>query len=306
MIRAIDLGKSYAGVTALDGVSFEARPGEVLGFLGPNGAGKTTTMRILTGYLQASRGRVEVCGADLESDPRAARARIGYLPESVPLYPEMRVVEYLAYRAALKGVPARDRAARIDEATREVGIADEKRRVVGQLSKGYRQRVGLADALLHRPEVLILDEPTDGLDPNQRRDVLQLVAQLGKERTVVLSTHILPEVETVCSRVVILDRGRVIAEGRPSELARGELNVLVTARGDREALTAAVRAVDGVTTVTAGADAQDGLVVMRVVTARDVREAIADAVLARGKLRELRPVAAGLEEVFARLTGKAR
>jgi len=291
----------YAGrVTALDAVSFEARPGEVLGFLGPNGAGKTTAMRICTGYLQPTGGQVSVCGVDVATDPLAARARLGYLPESVPLYPEQRVDEYLAYRAALKGVPRRQRRARIDEALAAVALAPERRRVIGQLSKGYRQRVGLADALLHQPDVLILDEPTDGLDPNQRRDTLALIARLGKERTVILSTHILPEVESVCSRVVILDRGRVIAEGRPADLVDAERDLQLSARGDKEAIVAALRAVDGVVEIVV----QDGDA-YRIKTSRDVREAIARAVVATGELRELRPAALGLERLFAQLTVKS-
>src|SRR6476646_3688835 len=266
----------YAGrVTALDAVSFEARPGEVLGFLGPNGAGKTTAMRICTGYLAPTAGSVSVCGVDVAADPLAARARLGYLPESVPLYPELRVDEYLGYRAALKGVPRADRRARIDEALAAVALVPERRRIIGQLSKGYRQRVGLADALLHRPDVLILDEPTDGLDPNQRRDTLALIAELGKERTVVLSTHILPEVESVCGRVVILDRGRVIAEGRPAELVDAERDLRLVARGERDAIVAAVRAVDGVTEIVV----QDGDA-YRIKTRRDVRPALARALVA--------------------------
>jgi ABC-2 type transport system ATP-binding protein len=293
----------YAGVTALEAVSFEARPGQVLGFLGPNGAGKTTTMRILTGYLSPTRGRVEVCGRGLTDDPLAARAHIGYLPESVPIYPEMRVSEYLAYRAALKGVPAKERRLRVDEACGQVGITPERARVIGQLSKGYRQRVGLADALLHRPEVLILDEPTDGLDPNQRREVLKLIAQLGRERTVILSTHILPEVSTVCARVVILDRGRIIAEGAPAELAEAQLSLTVIARGPAEALEQALAAVDGVTKVRRESSDGDEHT-LRVASSRDVREEVALACTGAGRLRELRPAVQGLEEVFARLTGK--
>jgi ABC-2 type transport system ATP-binding protein len=291
----------YAGrVTALDAVSFEARPGEVLGFLGPNGAGKTTAMRICTGYLQPTAGAVSICGIDVAADPLAARARLGYLPESVPLYPELRVEEYLAYRAALKGVARAARRARIDEALAAVALVPERRRIIGQLSKGYRQRVGLADALLHRPDVLILDEPTDGLDPNQRRDTLALIAALGRERTVVLSTHILPEVESVCARVIILDRGRVIAEGRPSELVDAERDLRLVARGDRDAIVAAVRAVDGVSEIVV--EAGD---TYRVKTTRDVREALARAVVAAGELRELRPSALGLERVFQQLTQRS-
>jgi ABC-2 type transport system ATP-binding protein len=310
VIRALELSKSFAGTRALERVSFEARSGEVLGLLGPNGAGKTTAMRIVTGFLPASDGRVEVCGLDVAQKPRAARACIGYLPESAPLYPEMRVDEYLRYRAALKGVRARERAARLDEATALVGIGDVRRRVIGQLSKGYRQRVGLADALLARPAVLILDEPTDGLDPNQRREVLALIARLGAERTVVLSTHILPEVESVCARVVILDRGRVIAEGRPAELAHGSKRLRVVARGDAAAIRAAVERVEGVRAVQAGteaqAEAEAGTIVMLIECERDARERVARAVLAAGELRELRAAAAGLDEIFARLTGAER
>jgi ABC-2 type transport system ATP-binding protein len=303
VIRAIDLGMRYAGVTALDGVSFEAHPGEVLGFLGPNGAGKTTTMRILTGYLPPSRGTVEVCGRALADDSRAARAHIGYLPESVPLYSEMRVDEYLGHRAALKGVAGRARKKRVEAACAQVGLLSERRRIIGQLSKGFRQRVGLADALVHEPEVLILDEPTDGLDPNQRRDVLALIAELAAERTVVLSTHILPEVESVCGRVVILDHGRVIAEGKPAELARAHLQLRVVARAEPGALETALRAIDGVTEVKLAADAgEEGVAAVQVVCARDVREAIAEGVQRIGHLRELRPATLGLDAVFARLT----
>jgi ABC-2 type transport system ATP-binding protein len=246
-----------------------------------------------------------VCGLDVAHKSRAARACIGYLPESVPLYPEMRVDEYLGYRAALKGVRARERAARLDEATALAGIGDARRRVIGQLSKGYRQRVGLADALVARPAVLILDEPTDGLDPNQRREVLALIARLGAERTVVLSTHILPEVESVCARVVILDRGRVIAEGRPAELAHGARRLRVVARGDAAALRAAVERVKGVGAVRPSGSGS-GEVVLEVECEGDVREPVVRAVLAVGELRELRPAAAGLDEIFARLTGAER
>jgi ABC-2 type transport system ATP-binding protein len=303
VIRARELRKSFAGVAALDGVSFEARPGEVLGFLGPNGAGKTTTMRILTGYLPATSGSVDICGIDLAADSRGARARLGYLPESVPLYGEMRVDEYLDYRAALKGVPARERRARVAAVTEEVGIAEVRRRVIGQLSKGYRQRVGLADALVARPAALILDEPTDGLDPNQRRAMLKLIAQLGSERTVVLSTHILPEVESVCGSVVILDRGRIIAEGKPGELLSAGLQLHVVARGPRPELVAALERLDGVTAVTLLPDLdKDDLSALRVTSSSDVREAVAAAICRIGQLRELRAAALGLDEIFARLT----
>jgi ABC-2 type transport system ATP-binding protein len=211
----------YAGrVTALDGVSFEARPGEVLGFLGPNGAGKTTAMRICTGFLAPTAGSVAVCGIDVAGDPLAARARLGYLPESVPLYPELRVEEYLAYRAALKGVAHKDRRARIDEALAAVALVPERRRIIGQLSKGYRQRVGLADALVHEPELIILDEPTIGLDPNQIRSVRTLIKSLANAHTVLISTHILPEAEMTCNRMLIMFEGKILAADTPDNLQR--------------------------------------------------------------------------------------
>jgi ABC-2 type transport system ATP-binding protein len=303
VLRATDLKKSYAAVNALDGVSFEARPGEVLGFLGPNGAGKTTTMRILTGFLPPTQGTVEVCGVRVDLDPRRARSHIGYLPESVPLYPEMRVDEYLRYRARLKGIPRAQITARLDEVVEQAGIGDERKRIIGQLSKGYRQRVGLADALAHRPSVLILDEPTDGLDPNQRRSMLKLIGELGKERTVILSTHILSEVEAVCGRVVILDRGRVVAEGRPDELVQPGHHLTVLARGPREELVAALQAIQGVTSVES--DSEDDALRLVVTASADVREAVAAAVLRVGQLRELRPADEGLGRVFANLTESA-
>lgn len=304
VIVARELSKSFSGVVALDTVSFEARSGEVLGFLGPNGAGKTTTMRLLTGYLAPTGGQVTVCGIDLARDSKRARAQIGYLPENVPLYPEMRISEYLAYRAALKGLPAKERKRRIEEVSASVGLTAELRRIIGQLSKGYRQRVGLADALLHRPKVLILDEPTDGLDPNQRREVLALVAELGKTCAVILSTHILPEVESLCGRVVILDRGKILAEGRPEELGAAQHAVEVNVRGDAALVERALREVEGVTEVVRVGGAKDESVVFRAEATRDVREAVAAALQTVGKLRELRPARGGLDEIFRRLTAR--
>ena len=301
-----NLEKRYGPVTALRGVSFTAQAGEVLGFLGPNGAGKTTTMRIVTGFLAPTAGQVTVGGHDVIHEPRAVRALIGSLPESVPLYPEMRVREYLDYRAALKGVPARERRARIDEAAALVGLQDALGRIAGQLSRGYRQRVGLCDALTHRPPVLILDEPTEGLDPNQRRELLAVVRQLGRERTVVLSTHVLPEAETLCDRVVILDHGQVAAAGTPAELGAGgeATQVLLEARGDLPAIVAALEALPGVTTVVSLA--REGGITSYQITARcDVREAAARAVLQTGGgLRELKLAESALDMAFVRWTRK--
>jgi ABC-2 type transport system ATP-binding protein len=320
MIEVKRLSKSFSsGVKALCDVSFTARPGGVLGFLGPNGAGKTTTLRILSGYLRPSGGSARVCGCDVVTDSMGARRRLGYLPEQVPLYGEMRVREYLRFRADLRGLSARERRGAIDAVLDEVGLVSESRRLIGQLSKGYRQRVGLADALLHRPAALILDEPTDGLDPNQRREVLDLITRLSAERTVVLSTHVLPEVETVCQQVVIIDRGKVVAGGATAELLAGFApgtapRIEIACRGDRAAIEAALLAVPAVVAVEAEAAPLDlcrFVVQLRReagradLTRADVDaacEALARAVLTRGELRRLSPARSSLETVFRWLT----
>jgi ABC-2 type transport system ATP-binding protein len=218
MIKANSLTKRFAAVTAVNGVSFEIGSGEVVGFLGPNGAGKSTIMRILTSFIPATSGTAEINGHDVFSDSMEARRAIGYLPENVPLYPEMRVREYLTFRAKLKGVSRGDRRARVGDAMKRCGISSVMGRPIGHLSKGYRQRVGLADALVHDPPILILDEPTIGLDPNQIREIRQVIKDLGEGHTVVLSTHILPEVEMICRRFLILDQGKIVAQDRIDSL----------------------------------------------------------------------------------------
>ena len=220
-IEVEGLTKWFGPTLAVDGISFEIEPGEVVGFLGPNGAGKTTTLRILTCFIPASTGVARVAGHDVFRESSLVRRKIGYLPENVPLYKEMRVREYLEYRAALKRVPRIDRRRRIREALELIRIEDHADRIIGHLSKGYRQRVGLADTLVHDPEVLILDEPTVGLDPNQVREVRDLVKDLAQRRTVLFSTHVIPWVEAVCERVIVIDRGRIAADGRISELSAG-------------------------------------------------------------------------------------
>jgi ABC-2 type transport system ATP-binding protein len=305
VLRAVELSKRFGAIKALDGVSLEVKPGAVLGFLGPNGAGKTTALRIMAGFFPPSSGRVEICGVQMEHHPIVARRHLGYLPENVPLYGDMRVEEFLFYRAALKEVPRRQRRQRVDEVLREVSLVDVRRRVIGQLSKGYRQRVGLADALIHRPRVLLLDEPTDGLDPNQRRDVLDLIGHLGADRAVVLSTHVLPEVETVCTTVVILDSGRIIARGTPAELAHNERRLQLIARGDRDRLEKALSAVSGVDQIVLNKEEPAGVFVFSVECARDLREELSRAVIAVAELRELRSATVGLGDVFSRLTGRS-
>jgi gliding motility-associated transport system ATP-binding protein len=297
MIHVENLVKRYGPQEALAGVSFDVAKGEILGFLGPNGAGKTTTMRILTCFLPATAGVAQVAGFDVFSQSVEVRRNIGYLPESVPLYPEMRVTEYLEFRARLK----RAARGRIDTVIGQCGLGEVARKTIGALSKGFRQRVGLADALVANPPILILDEPTVGLDPNQIREVRQLIRELGKEHTILLSTHILPEVEMVCGRVVIIDRGSVLAQGTPAELrakTSGRARVVAEIRGAGEVKDALAK-IDGVTSVVA-----DGARwILEVAEGRDVREDVFKTVVANGwTLVELRAEAMTLEDIFARLT----
>ncbi len=310
MIEVEKLEKEYVrGRSALAGVSFAARTGEVVGLLGVNGAGKTTLLRILAGVLFPTAGRARLLGHDVVAAPRQARAQVGYLPEQVPLDRELRVGEYLRFRATLKGVAAPRRA--VESVLTEVGLsaAGFERRLISQLSKGLRQRVGLADALLHRPKVLLLDEPTDGLDPNQRQETLALIRQLGASATVLLSTHVLPEVEAVCQRVVVLDRGLVVAAGTPAELSAqlqssdGELEV--ACRGEQEPLKRALAAVPGVKSVRLLSETAQVFLFRAELageTAASAAEQVARAVLAVGELRSLRPAPSNLDAVFRFLT----
>src|ERR1041385_2669058 len=220
MIRVENLTKRYAGQTAIQDLNFEVSQGEIMGFLGPNGAGKTTTMRILAGFMPPTSGRASIAGFDVFEQSLQARAHLGYMPENVPLYGDMRVTEYLNYRAALKGVQHRRVAERVGDVKELCGLKEVEQKLIGVLSKGYRQRVGLADALLAEPDLLILDEPTIGLDPNQIRQVRELIKSLGKQHTILLSTHILPEVEMTCSRVIIVHRGKVVASDTPQNLTK--------------------------------------------------------------------------------------
>ncbi|MEK0444759.1 MAG: hypothetical protein RLZZ399_80 [Verrucomicrobiota bacterium] len=220
MIKVENLTKRYSGFTAIKDLSFEVKQGEVVGFLGPNGAGKSTTMRILTGYMPASSGRVSIAGFDIFAQSVEARRHIGYLPESTPLYQDMRVSEYLRYRAALKGVRGGDIRDRVGDVLEMCNLQEKERAIIGTLSKGQKQRVGLADALVHDPDLLILDEPTIGLDPNQIRQVRELIKNLAQRRTVLISTHILPEVEIMCSRVIVIHKGRIRASDTAENLLR--------------------------------------------------------------------------------------
>jgi len=309
VIQVEHLTKRYGERTAVDDVSFSVEAGEVIGFLGPNGAGKSTTLRMLTGYLSPNEGRITIGGVDAVGDPVKARRQIGYLPESVPLYRELRVQEYLDYRARLKGVARRALKANVDRALELANVKDVRDRIIGQLSKGYRSRVGIADALVSDPPLLVLDEPTAGLDPNQIRQVRDLIKSMAGKKTVLLSTHILPEVESTCGRVVIIHRGRIVGEGEPGNLrtARaGEQVLVVEARGERAAVERVISAVPGVRALIDVTMLQQDPPLVRVrleADAGDVSEAVFSAAAAGGLvLRELRRDQASLEDVFAKLT----
>ena len=308
MIEVENLTKRYGRTTAVDGVSFRVQKGEILGFLGPNGAGKTTTMRILTCYLPPTEGTARVAGYDVFQSPLEVKRRVGYIPETPPLYPDMDVEGFLDFCAKIKGVPSASRKAKIDEAVEKTRIGDVRRKLIGQLSKGYRQRVGLAQAILANPDVLILDEPTAGLDPKQIIETRELIKSLGGGHTIVLSTHILPEVSMTCGRVVIINKGKVVAEDTPENLTRrlrGAGALRVDVRGDAAAAAAeAVRSVPGVLSVRARAESPEATTLeVEAEAGRDVRGAIARAVVSRGlDLLALQQVGMSLEEIFLHLT----
>jgi len=307
VIEVQHISKRYGRVTAVDDVSFRVERGEILGFLGPNGAGKTTTMRILTGYMPATEGRAVVAGFDVFTNPIEAKQRTGYLPETPPLYPDMTVREYLDFVARIKGVPSGDRKQRVGSVMERTRVADMADRHCAKLSKGYRQRVGLAQALIHNPDVLILDEPTAGLDPKQIIETRDLIRGLGGDHTIVLSTHILPEVAQTCHRVVIINKGRVVAVDTPDNLTarlKGAETMYVQVDAGDEDAGAALAGVPGVTRVVAA----DGRGVRRgfeVESSRgtDVRRELARTIVGRGwGLLELRPMRMSLEEIFLQVT----
>jgi ABC-2 type transport system ATP-binding protein len=308
LIEVQDLTKSYGPRLAVDGITFSVPRGEILGFLGPNGAGKSTTMRILTGYLSATAGTASVAGFDVFQNPLEVRRRIGYLPENNPLYSEMRVSDYLRLCCQLRGVAPARRAGRVDYALEACGLGDRKRDIVGRLSKGLRQRVGLAQAVVHDPELLILDEPTSGLDPAQTRETRDLIVALGRDHTVILSSHILPEVSMTCERVVIINNGVLVADDRPENLARRMseghgVDVELTVRGDAEAVRKKLAAVKGLDSVEVVEHAGGDCIVRVHSSGADPREELARAVVRGGfGLRELHSRTLSLEDVFISLT----
>jgi ABC-2 type transport system ATP-binding protein len=313
LIQVSHLTRRYGAHVAVDDVSFEVGKGEVVGFLGPNGAGKSTTLRVLAGFLGPTSGTVKVAGHDVVDDSIEARRAVGYMPESVPLYPEMRVVEYLRFRAELKRAPRGKRFAWVDDAMAKAHVLDVAHKRIAHLSRGYQQRVGIADAIVARPPVVVLDEPTAGLDPNQIRETRALIRELGREHTVIVSTHILSEVEACATRVLLVHRGKLLAQGSIEEVRamRGATGIEVVVHGDAAAAERALRAVDGVREATrTGSDAGElvrlrarfGAKLAAPERAAAVERCVAALVAAGVGVREVRPAGGSLEDAFAALT----
>jgi len=302
MIKVSALTKDYGARRAISNLKFDAQQGEIVGFLGPNGAGKTTTMRILTGYMPPTDGEAIVAGYDVVEESLEVRKRVGYLPETVPLYTEMVLFDYLKFMGELRKIPNVDD--RVDEVLDMVSLTDRANGYIGNLSKGMRQRVGLAQALLHRPEVLILDEPTIGLDPGQVVEVRKLIRELGKDRTVLLSTHLLNEAQNMCDRVIIINKGKIVTEDTTENLqARliGAERVIVRVRGDGDELAKTIKQVKGVQGVVTK---EDGTVEFEFSSGKDLRPEVAKQVIKSGyDLLELRPLGMSLEDIFLELTG---
>ena len=306
MIKVSGVTKKYPARVAVDEISFEVARGEIVGFLGPNGAGKSTTMRMLTGYLSIdSNGSIDVAGYDVNQHPREVRRRVGYLPESCPLYPEMRVDEYLRFRAELKGVARSIRKSKVDEVKELCGLTEVGRRIIGQLSKGYRQRVGLADSLVHDPELLILDEPTVGLDPFQIRQVRDLIRMLAKQHTVLLSTHIMQEVEAICERILILSNGRIVAADTEENLHRMlQQNTLIEFEvlAASAAVAKKIASLDGVELREVSEQPHGWVWAMVETLSPDVRVDLYNLAVAEGwPLRELKERPRSLEDTFVRI-----
>ena len=301
MIRVSRLTKDYGIRRAVDSLTFEAEQGEILGFLGPNGAGKTTTMRILSGYMPPTEGEATVAGYDVVSESIEVRRRVGYLPETVPLYTDMTVFDYLKFMADLRHIPNWEE--RIDDTLEMVGMEDRADGYIGNLSKGMRQRVGLAQALLHRPEVLILDEPTIGLDPGQVVEVRNVIREIGKERTVLLSTHVLSEAQQLCDRVLIINKGHIVAEDTPANLQAsliGSERGMLRVRGEADDLIERLNKVKGVNAVQLK---DEGVLEFQFAPGQDVRAEVARVTVKAGyDLLEMRPIGMSLEDIFLQLT----
>ena len=307
MIEVQHVTKRYGPVAVVNDVSFRVEAGQILGFLGPNGAGKTTTMRVLTGYMPPTEGKAIIGGFDVFDSPVEAKTRTGYLPESPPLYPDMTVREYLTFVAQIKAVASSKRRQRVDYAMGRTSVDEVADRHCGKLSKGFRQRVGLAQAILHNPDVLILDEPTAGLDPKQIIETRELIKELGGDHTIILSTHILPEVSQTCGRVVIINKGRVVAEDTPANLTgrlRGSETIRLQIDSGGVDPASALATVPGVSEVHAGDATSEGrMVEVQAAEGADIRRQLASAIVSNGwGLLEMRPVRLSLEDIFLQLT----
>jgi len=311
VIEVQGLVKDFGTTRAVNGVTFSVRPGEIMGLLGPNGSGKTTIMRVLTGFFPPSEGRVTIDGLDVEEHSLAVRERIGYLPENVVLYPDLSVRRFLTFCAEVKGIPTRQRPARLDEVMTACGLTEVASKLIGKLSKGYRQRVGIAQAVIHHPKVLVLDEPTVGLDPRQIVDIRSLIKSLGGSTTILLSTHILPEVSMTCERVIIIDYGRIIAEDTAEGLTRrlqGSHETRARVAGPRAAVLRALQSLPDLEDVREE-PGTDGTVtvVVRSLRGDDARRALAEIVVRSGwGLLEVRPLPMSLEDLFVRLVRSER
>jgi ABC-2 type transport system ATP-binding protein len=305
MIHVDRLSKRYGSVKAVDGIRFDVGPGEIVGLLGPNGAGKTTTIRMLTTYLSPTSGRAALAGHDVLDEPLEVRRKVGYLPENVPLYPDMRVSEYLRYRSKLKDVPRSNRRQAIAEVVRRCQLGDVEGRVIGQLSRGFRQRVGLAEAMIHDPPILILDEPTSGLDPIQIREVREMIRELAQQHTILLSTHILSEVEAVCGRVIIIARGRIALDDQLANLRR-QSAITVEARGAAGSIRAVIQTIPGVERTTlVREDGAYSCFEVHTRDSEDLREAMSQKLVSNGwPLRQIDLRRSSLEERFAQVVGQ--
>jgi ABC-2 type transport system ATP-binding protein len=308
MIEVENLTKFYGNFPAVTDISFTVKQGEILGFLGPNAAGKTTTMRILTGFMPPTRGRARVAGYDVVTESIEARRRIGYLPETVPLYTDMTVEGYLAFMGSIRGMSRKHVQNRIDDVIDTCKLQDYPNTLIGKLSKGYRQRVGIAQAILHEPEVLILDEPTIGIDPIQVVETRQLIKGLGGEHTVILSSHILPEVSMVCNRVLVIHEGQVVAIDHPARLSerlQSSERVELEARGPAAGIIRVLKNIPGVQDVTSSGSSEKGKYLITAARGTDLREQIAQKITEKGwGLIQLQSLAMSLEEIFLELTGR--